>query len=37
MMLVNNFKSTEFVMGTKEGYQNKVSIIEWDPDSASAY
>ena len=37
VMLVNNFKSTEFVMGTKDGYQNKVSIIECDPDSASAY
>ena len=36
-MLVNIFKSTEFVMGTKEGYQNKVNIIECDPDSASAY
>ena len=36
-MLGSNFKSTEFVMCTKEGYQNNVSIIECDPDSASVY
>ena len=24
-------------MRTKEGYQNTVSIIEWDPNSASVY
>ena len=24
-------------MRTKEGYQNNVSIIEYDPDSASVY
>ena len=35
VMLGNNFKSTEFVMCTKEGYQNNVSIIECDPDPAS--
>ena len=37
VMLGNNFKSTEFVMCTKEGCQNNVSIIECDPDSASVY
>ena len=37
VMLSNNFKSTESVMRTKEGYQNNVSIIECDPDSASVY
>ena len=37
VMLGNNFKSTEFVMRTKEGYQNNVSIIECDSDSASIY
>ena len=31
----NNFKSIEFVIRTKEGYQNNVNIIECDPDSAS--
>ena len=37
VMLGNNFKSIEFVMRTKEGHQNNVSIIECDPDSASVY
>ena len=37
VMLGNNFKSTNFVMRTKEGYQNNVSIIECDPDSASVF
>ena len=37
VMLGNNFKSTELVMRTKEGYQNTVSIIECDPNSASVY
>ena len=37
VMLGNNFKSTEFVMRTKEGYQNNVRIIECDPDFASVY
>ena len=38
VMLGNNFKSTEFVIRTLvEGYQNNVSIIECDPDSASVY
>ena len=37
VMLGNNFKSTEFVMRTKEGYQNNVSIVECDPASASVY
>ena len=37
MVLGSNFKSTELVMRTKEGYQNNVSIIECDPNSASVY
>ena len=37
MLLGNNFKSTEFVMRTKEGYRNNASIIECHPDSASVY
>ena len=37
MLQGNNFKSTEFVMRTKEGYQYNVSIIECDPDSAPVY
>ena len=37
VMLGNNFKSTEFLMWTKEGYQNNVSITECDPNSASVY
>ena len=36
-MLGNNFKLTEFLMRTKEGYQNNVSIIECDSDSVSVY
>ena len=35
VMLSNDFKSTEFVM--RNGYHNNVSIIEYDPDSASVY